>query len=618
VELKNKWWISRLSKLDYAFQPIVNIHTGNTFGFEALIRGYKGAGFSSIDDIFNRAYKQGLLHHADLHLRQKAFLKFSKFKQKRHIKLFYNLDNRLFNSGDYSPGNTARMLKMYGYSMDDICFEISEKHQFRDNQNVSKILDGYRSQGYKIAVDDCGTGFSGLQLLYYAEPDYIKIDRFFIQNMENDPKKRLLVSTIVNLAHFMGSLVLAEGVETMEEFFLCKEIGCDMVQGYFVQKPQLDLNNLKERYKEIGNISKKEKRNGAFKDRALITGEINYIQPVYSDTDIITIIEKFRKEETTFFPVLNHHEEPVGIIRESAFKEYIFSRFGHQLLENPSFGKDVSKFITKLPITDIHSSVETLTETYAQYNDNEGLIMVDDMKYVGILSAKSLLKIINKKNITLARNQNPLTKLPGNTMIHEYFSESLPDMESTYYLIYFDFDHFKPFNDKYGFRNGDRLILMFADLIKKAGFSENRFVGHIGGDDFFMGVKNAKCPDIIIEMKKLAHRFKKDAESFYDQDIVSKGFMVAKNREGTIEKIPLISVSIAVLELPKHNRQNCSIEKAANIIALLKKEAKQSETGLAMASIMDFLWTKKNGDQLAVPQEQKSTGPILSCQGIFD
>ncbi|MDD9303870.1 MAG: EAL domain-containing protein [Desulfobacter sp.] len=268
---------------------------------------------------------------------------------------------------DYSPGNTLGLLKALGYSQNDICFEISEKHKFHDNGDAAKILEAYHSQGFKIAVDDCGTGFSGLQLIYYTEPDYIKIDRFFIQNMENDPKKRLLVSTMVNFAHLMGSLVIAEGVETLEEFAQCKAIGCDMVQGYFVQIPTRNMEELKPKYKKVRQLSRQEKRRGQFQDRSLISGKIQYVTPVNSDCDMIFIVDRFRKEEQSmFFPVVNEYDEPVGIIRDSAFKAYIFSKFGRPLLENPSFGKDLSKFIFKIPIADIHSSVEKLIETYSQ------------------------------------------------------------------------------------------------------------------------------------------------------------------------------------------------------------------------------------------------------------
>lgn len=589
VELKDVDWIKRLARVDHAFQPIVNIHTGNTFGFEALLRSHREAGFASIDQLFDSAYDQGLLHQVDLVLREKALKKFAPFKESHHVKLFYNLDNRLFDSMDYAPGNTMAILDTHGYLQDDICFEISEKHQFHDNRDASKILAAYRSQGFKIAVDDCGTGFSGLQLIYYTEPDYIKIDRFFVQNMENDPKKRLVVSTLVNFAHLMGSLVLAEGVETLEEYIQCKEIGCDMIQGYFVQHPTRQMAQLKPRYEMIAGISRAERRSGFCKDRSLISGEIKYVKPIFSGCGILPVIDRFRKEEkASFLPVVNRHEEPVGVIRDTAFKAYIYSKFGRQLLENPSFGKDISRFVSRIPIADIHSSVEKLIQTYAQYNNNEGLIMVDDMKYVGVLSTKALLKLINEKNLTLARNQNPLTRLPGNTMIHEYFSESLGDVSRVFYLIYFDFDNFKPYNDLYGFRNGDRQILMFADLLRNAGMSENRFIGHVGGDDFFMGIKGADRKDVISEMGKLAQTFKKNAESFYDRESMARGFILAKDREGVSRQIPLMTVSVAILELPEAVERNCTIEDAGNIIAQLKKEAKTSESGITHASILEF------------------------------
>ena len=590
VDGVDKSWVRRLAVLDHAFQPIVNIHTGNTFGAEALVRGVEKAGFSSIDDLFDTAWRDGVLHQVDMVLREKALAKFARFRRQAEVKLFYNLDNRLFDAGDYSPGSTMGILEKYGYAREDLCFELSEKHPFSEKADMSALVAAYRAQGFNIAADDCGTGFSGLQLLYYTEPDYIKIDRFFIRNMDNDPKKRLVVSTIVSFAHLMGSRVLAEGVETLEEYTMCKKIGCDMVQGYFVQHPTRDLAALQKRYNGIRELTRMDRRRGPAKDRSLVSSELKYIEPMASNTDIITLFERFRKEEgTSYIPIVSPQEIPLGVVRDTAFKEYIFSKFGRQLLENPSFGKDISRFITRIPVADIHTSVEKLIEIYTRHNNSEGLIMTDDDKYVGFLSANALLKLTNEKNLTLARNQNPLTRLPGNIMIHEYFSHALSDFVTGYHLIYFDFDRFKPFNDTYGFRNGDRLILRFAELLKAAGMGEDRFVGHVGGDDFFMGVRNGQGAELLAEIRCLARTFKKDAESFYDKDAMEKGYILARDRGGEPARIPLITVSAAVLELPPSPDRECSIETAGNIIARLKKQAKASGDGLAFAGILDCL-----------------------------
>ena len=76
-------------------------------------------------------------------------------------------------------------------------------------------------------------------------------------------------------------------------------------------------------------------------------------------------------------------------------------------------------------MADVHASLETLIEIYTRFNNNEGLIMVDNLRYIGVLSTNSLLKLINEKQLTQARDQNPLTQLPGNNLIHEYLSQSL-------------------------------------------------------------------------------------------------------------------------------------------------------------------------------------------------
>ena len=91
-----------------------------------------------------------------------------------------------------------------------------------------------------------------------------------------------------------------------------------------------------------------------------------------------------------------------------------------------------------------------------------------------------------------------------------------------------------------------------------------------------MGIKNVDSDEVALVMSQIARQFQKNAESFYDKETMEKGFMVAKDREGVLKQIDLITVSVAVLELPRQTCRHCSIEKAGNIIAELKKQAKHS------------------------------------------
>lgn len=570
-------WLERLNTIDFAFQPIVNIHTGVCYGCEALLRNYQEAGFESINHFFDEVYAENILYSVDLMLREKAIIKLSQLKWDHQVKLFFNLDNRVLNTKDYKPGNTMAILNKYKLSQDTICFELSEKHELPESQESISTLKRYREQGFKIAVDDCGAGFSGLKLLYFTRPNFIKVDRFFIRDISSDPNKRLFVATIVNLAHLMGSLVVAEGVETLQEYYSCKDIGCDLIQGYFVQPPQLDIQHIQPQYLHIQKIGQQEQRDLKSKDKKLIDEEITYIPPISHKSNMIQVLDLFKKNPNlTFLPVVNDNYEALGIINEKSFKDYTYSRYGNDLLQNPSFGKNLFRFIDKYPMADIRTSVEKILEIYSQNENIEGILIVEDLKYKGFLSAHSLLKVLNEKNIAMARDQNPLTHLPGNSLIHEYLSHALQDIKTQYVLVYFDFNHFKPFNDVYGFRNGDRVIQRFSELLKTKKLFMDCFIGHIGGDDFFMGVKQVNIIKIQKEVKQLIEQFKIDAESFYDPQTREKGFIEAVGRDGKSQKFPLLSVSAVIVELSDHRTVVYPTEHISRLMAKGKTKAKNN------------------------------------------
>jgi len=588
-QLLNETWLSRIfNNIDYAFQPIVNIHSGICYGYEALLRNHEAAGFSSIAEFFDAAYNDQVLYAVDLYLREKAITKFTQLEWKNQVKLFFNLDNRVLNSADYKPGNTLNQLKFSNVSQDAFCFEISERHELNHNQEVADVLNNYRSQGFKIAVDDCGAGFAGLKLLYHVRPDFIKIDRFFIQDITDDLNKRIFVSSLVNLAHILGSIVIAEGVETEKEYHSCRNIGCDLIQGYLIQRPTVDIGQLQIRYDHIKALSEEEQRKDKSGDKKLIDMQMEYIEPVSNCANVFDVFEKFKaRQHHTFFPVVNNNHEPLGIISDKSFKDYTFSRFGSQLLQNPSIGKNLNRFITKFPITDIHTPVEKILEIYTQNEHIEGIIIVDNLKYKGFLDARSLLKVLNEKNLAIARDQNPLTKLPGNTLIHKYVSEAMLETDTSYYFVYFDFDNFKPYNDTYGFRQGDRVILLFSEILKSRAQNLYGFAGHVGGDDFFMGVKDMELKKVYAKVQKLVKRFQNDVTSFYDSEAIEKGCILAKDREGRKVCFPLLTVSAVILELPAPRSFVYSVEEIGKKMAKKKKSAKNSADKICVVRVTD-------------------------------
>jgi diguanylate cyclase (GGDEF)-like protein len=559
--------------LDFAFQPIVSVHSGILMAVEALLRNYNEAGFSSIDEVFDYAYNKSMLYQLDLSLRNKLLKKYSQIKMSHEFKLFYNLDNRVLLMPDYQTGNTTELLKFYNIRHNLFCFEISEKSPLHTNISMKKILTNYKNQNFYIAIDDYGVGFSGLQQLYNTEPDFLKIDRFFIHNINLDQRKKKVVSSVVDLAHVIGMQVIAEGVETAEEFSACKEIGCEYVQGYFVQRPTLNVDEINEQLYHIRKLNKRDLRRTG-NDVEIINTEMQRYEPVLiTESNVEDIFNYFRKHShRTFVPVVNKLGSPVGIVMESRLKKYVYSPYGKELLRGKKSKQNIRELISSAPVCEISTSVEELIDIFNLNRENFGVLLTENGRYSGFLTAKSLLKLINKKNIAFARNQNPLTKLPGNTVITEKIS--MLDKNPKSVVCYFDFDFFKPFNDKYGFRTGDRAIMMFADILNMYETSHNCFIGHIGGDDFVMieyDVEDIEKVKISV-VELIVQEFKRNVENLYNDEDRKAGCISGTDRFGIKREFPLLTVSCVMADVMRHiNPENIPFE-----IAEKKKEVKTS------------------------------------------
>jgi len=573
-------WAQVLDVLDIAFQPIVNIHTGACYGYEALLRNHEQAGFTSIQDVFDSACALGMLAEVEMGLREKAAAKFVQLANWRQAKLFLNLDNRALSAHPELFGWTAAMLERHGIEESQVVFEVSERHPFGQPAEATAIFQHIKRANFHLAIDDFGTGFSGLQMLYFAEPDFLKIDRFFVSDIASDSKKKLFLSQIVNIAHLLGVVVLAEGVETEREYYVCKDIGCDLIQGYLVQKPTRAVPELMSHYPAIEDMAKRERRI-AVSDQKLIGDQITMLEPIRLDCSMEEVFERFRADKSlTFFPVVDQAHEPVGIVREKELKDYTYSLYGKALISNKTIGRKLKDFVTRCPMADINTKAEHILQAYSTVERSEGIIIVEDMKYVGFLSAHSLLRVINEKNLAAARDQNPLTKLPGNNLIHEYVSEALRQTDDEVILAYLDFDNFKPFNDKYGFRLGDRAILLFAELLSKALPRDTCFPAHVGGDDFFGGFRRMSFDEATRLTTTLVATFARDVESFYDDETRQRGHIIGQDRVGNVVQFPLMTVSAALVHLPA-GRGGHTADEVSQLIAGLKKEAKKSPSRVA-------------------------------------
>ncbi|MDK2064554.1 GGDEF domain-containing protein [Aliarcobacter butzleri] len=566
-------WTEIIEKLDYAFQPIIYSHSGKIYAVEALLRNVNEIpGLMSIDDLFDLAFNDDYLYELDLQLREKAISKFSKIKQS-NLKLFYNLDNRIIYNKNYSQGNTAKILKKYNLNKDSICFELSEKGTAIEQNALSTMLQRYKESGYKIAIDDFGIGVSGLKLLYFSEAHIIKLDRFFITNIDQDSKKKLFCSSIIEMAHIMGMQVIAEGIETAKEFYTCKDIGADFIQGYLVQKPTTNIDKIEKIYKNIYSLISEDKR--ASQKNFIDEKFIENILPLNVNTSLYDLFLHFKENtKSHFVPITDEFGNFLGIIYESDIKKISYSQYGLSLAQNRTFSSTLLKYIKPALSVEISWGIDKILEIYNLNSNNSlGIFITSSDKYIGFINLNSLLTLSYKRNIEIATNQNPLTKLPGNNQIEKFIDKSFKkNQKDITHIIYFDFNDFKPFNDIYGFRQGDRAILIFSELLQKR-YSKDSFIAHIGGDDFFVGLKNKDKEDVFELTSNIQDEFRNSAKNIYSKEDKKNGFIISKDRFNEKRRFELLSVSAAIIEI----NSKSDISNFDNTLNIVKKASKNSK-----------------------------------------
>jgi diguanylate cyclase (GGDEF)-like protein len=150
------------------------------------------------------------------------------------------------------------------------------------------------------------------------------------------------------------------------------------------------------------------------------------------------------------------------------------------------------------------------------------------------------------------RAQSPLTGLPGNVRIEEEI-DGLVERDQAFALLYADLDHFKAYNDHYGFMRGDQAIQATASLMEEVAreiTDGDAFIGHVGGDDFVAVVDPDGAEGIA---QRVCERFDEARAEFYDADDLHRGFVRMEDRKGVLQDIPLVAISIGIASTSKRH-----------------------------------------------------------------
>lgn len=553
------------------FQPIVSLKNGEILGYEALSRITLEKTEITIDRLFTMAERLGQVWNLEKLCRTKA-LKAAVNKPKR-TKLFLNVDANVILDQEFVCGFTREFLGKYGLRSRDIVFELTERSFVDDKTVFQRGVNHYKEQGFEIAIDDAGSGYSNLNRISCVEPQYIKIDMELIRNIHTSKTKKSMVRIMEHFCREMGCVLIAEGIETKEELKTLIELGVPYGQGYFFQKPSEEFTVISKKIKN--KIIELQNRDAGTQAETSVFGTIESICKqgtiVRPDVKAIEIYRQFcEQEELTEICVVAENGEFCGILTRDEVLSDFGGMYGYTLHQRYTVS-DLMKKDTLVVNADFSvENVARIAMDRAAKEVYHAVIVLKNGSYYGIVTIKDLLSALIKIQVTRATDANPLTGLPGN-MVIESRMQHLIGNEESYAVMYLDLDNFKAYNDAYGFDSGDRMIMALAQAMKQACMKED-FLGHIGGDDFVIITKSERAEALGND---IVDKFRSDLQQLYRSCDWERGYIVSKNRNGITEQFPIASVSIAIVA--NSSRRGYQAEELSEKIVDAKKAAKQKK-----------------------------------------
>ncbi|MGL5977456.1 MAG: GGDEF domain-containing protein [Erysipelotrichaceae bacterium] len=567
-DIKNLQDIIQKKAIYTVFQPIISLRDGSILGHEALTRIDHSASHRNIEQWFQLANECGILWELEKCCRSKTFeTAYEILKPPYQKLLFINVNPNLIHDQNFMQGMTREYLEKFNIQPENIVFEITERNSVNDLQGFMSMLEHYRKQNYQIAMDDVGSGYSGLNLICDVHPNFIKLDMKLIRDIHEDALKYALVKGMVALSQTSNIKIIAEGIECKAELLTLMQLGVQYGQGYFIQRPEKEIYEISDDL--IQTIQNFHQLQHLASNNSHTIGSIvrsnNTCQPT---TPVLHLHEESLHNPDYIGTTIVEDGKPLGIITREKLSQKLSGRYGYSLFQNKQANHLMS---FQALIVQSHIPIRDVAKEAMQRNRDQLydyiVITNQEQQYMGIVTVKDLLEKTMELEVQTAKHQNPLTGLPGNLWIEEAIKQHITQQES-FVIAYLDIDHFKPYNDIYGFESGDYIIRLVASLCIQI-LPKDAFIGHIGGDDF---VIISKHPLALAHLEQIKVKFAEDVKTYYRNDHLESGYVTSNNRQGEMQSFPLCTLTIASLE---HSGEPYSVDDISQALAIRKQEAKK-------------------------------------------
>jgi EAL domain-containing protein (putative c-di-GMP-specific phosphodiesterase class I)/GGDEF domain-containing protein len=578
-------------ELSAVFQPIVDFEDGATLGYEGLIRGPAGTSLETPFALFSQALAEGCAIEFERAAARTCIEAFAKLDFDG--KLFLNFSAGAIRQLADARDDTLALLRHRGVDPRRIVIELTEQSAIPDVGNFLPVIGALREAGAQFALDDYGTANASMNLWVRLQPDVVKIDRFFIHDIACDPLKFEAVRAMQHFAQASGARLVAEGIENEADLIVVRDMGIGCGQGFFFGRPHAQpARNVTDDARDAlraGHIA-------VFPEATRTLGSASPSGGMASEKMLVAapalprhatnndVLDLFNRLPDLHAVAVVEHDEPVALINRRSFMDRYALPYHREL-----FGKrPCMQFANASPVVIEKSmTVEQMAKLLASDDQRylaDGFVITDHGKYAGLGTGENLVRAVTEVRIEAARYANPLTFLPGNIPISSHIARLLGN-DAGFYACYVDLNHFKPFNDQYGYWQGDEVLKLAAAVLAEVCDPTRDFLGHVGGDDFLILFQSDDWRERVLRAIQL---FNEGAQRFYAPADRLAGGIHGEDRRGNPTFFGFVTMAIGCVRVePADAASLYGSEQIASVAALAKRRAKQETSGFALIDAVE-------------------------------
>lgn len=338
-------------------------------------------------------------------------------------------------------------------------------------------------------------------------------------------------------------------------------MGVEYAQGYFIARPHAHP------VVELPGILTGGTKSSVRRYQDHFTSRVREIVMdsviVAPGTNAETVVKMFRADvRLTCVPVIDGNT-PLGMVSRAEILNVFSRRFAHELHAH----KPIRDFISPLSvIVDVATDLKVVGQLISEDPDQNlsvDFIVSENEQYLGVGKVRDLLRAITEEKLRTARHSNPLTQLPGNVPLYEWVDHLLLHQKA-FVVAYCDINHFKPFNDAFGYSAGDEAILRLSRILCECVDLSCDFIGHVGGDDFILVMSS---PDWQQRCEQILHRFAEAGRQLLPPNLTEYWSL---NRQGQQQKFGALSLAIGCVS------PDLSLCKTHHQVSQLLAEAKHN------------------------------------------